>query len=147
MHIETLNIFCDLAQLRSFSKTADKHFLSQSAISQQLAQLELVHNCQLVNRKKRPIELTTEGQLLYIAARDILDRYERMVRELNDLKGLAGNRINIAAIFSIGMHTLPNYIKDFMVKHPETNTHIEYLSAEKIYEQIRDKVTQLAKSV
>lgn len=35
MHIETLKIFCDLANLRSFSKTAEKHLLSQSAISQQ----------------------------------------------------------------------------------------------------------------
>ncbi|MHC4540662.1 MAG: helix-turn-helix domain-containing protein, partial [Planctomycetota bacterium] len=35
-----LKIFCDLAELRSFSRTAEKHLLSQSAVSQQLAQLE-----------------------------------------------------------------------------------------------------------
>ena len=74
MHIETLKIFCDLAELRSFSKTAEKHFLSQSAVSQQLAQLELTHKCQLIDRKKRPIELTKAGELLYHAAQDMLDR-------------------------------------------------------------------------
>ena len=61
MHIETLKVFCDLADSRSFSKTAEKHLLSQSAVSQQLAQLELTHKCQLVTRKKRPIELTAAG--------------------------------------------------------------------------------------
>ena len=70
MHIEMLRIFCDLADLRSFSKTADKHLLSQSAVSQQLAQMELAHKCQLINRKKRPIELTKSGQLLYQASKD-----------------------------------------------------------------------------
>ena len=54
MQLETLRMFCDLADLRSLSKTAKKHFVTQSAISQQLAQLETAHKCQLVSRKKRP---------------------------------------------------------------------------------------------
>jgi DNA-binding transcriptional LysR family regulator len=136
MHIETLKIFCDLAELQSFSKTADKHFLSQSAVSQQLAQLELAHKCQLINRKKRPIELTKEGQLLYSAAGEILERYEQLRSELNTIKSSSGSRINVAAIYSIGMHTLPGYVKKFMVKYPNVNVNIEYFRAEKIYEMI-----------
>lgn len=136
MHIETLKIFCDSADLRSFSKTAEKHLLSQSAISQQLAQLELAYNCQLLDRKKRPLELTTAGQLFYQAARDILDRYEQLKTELNALKSSAGGRINVGAIFSIGMHTLPDYIKKFLVSYPKVNVHIEYLSNDKIYELV-----------
>jgi DNA-binding transcriptional LysR family regulator len=136
MHIETLKMFCDLAELRSFSKTAERHLLSQSAVSQQLAQLELAHKCQLIDRKKRPIELTKAGQLLYSCAQDMLDRYEQLKSELNSLKSSAGSRINIAAIFSIGMHTLPEYVKTFMVRYPNVNVHIEYFSADRIYELV-----------
>ena len=136
MHIETLKMFCDLAELRSFSKTAEKHMLSQSAVSQQLAQLELSHKCQLVNRKKRPIELTKAGQMLHEAARDMLDRYEQLKTELNALKSSSGARINVAAIYSIGMHTLPEYVKKLMVKYPNLNVHVEYLGADKIYELV-----------
>ena len=136
MHIETLKIFCDLADLLSFSKTAEKHLLSQSAVSQQLAQLELTYKCQLINRKRRPIELTKAGQLLYKAAKDMLDRYEQLKSELNSLKSSGGARINIAAIYSIGMHTLPSYVKKFMVNYPNVNVHIEYLNASKIYESV-----------
>jgi len=136
MHIETLKTFCDLAELRSFSKTAEKHLLSQSAVSQQLAQLELAHKCQLIDRKKRPIELTKAGQLLYKAATDILERYEQLKSELNAMKSSTGSRINIAAIYSIGMHTLPNYVKKFMASYPDVNVHIEYFSGRKIYELV-----------
>ena len=136
MHVETLRIFCDLADSRSFSKTAEKHLLSQSAVSQQLAQLELLHKSQLVTRKKRPIELTAAGRLFYKAANDILERYDQLKSELNSLKATTENRINVAAIFSIGMHSLPDYVKKFMVSYPNVNVHIEYLSAEKIYEQV-----------
>jgi len=136
MHFDMLKVFCDLADLRSFSRTAEKHLLSQSAVSQQLAQLELAHKCQLINRKKRPIELTKSGQLLYQASKDMLDRYEQFKNELNTLQKSSVSRINIAAIFSIGMHTLPDYVKKFMVSYPNVNVHIEYFSASRIYELV-----------
>lgn len=136
MHIETLKIFCDLADSRSFSKTAEKHLLSQSAISQQLAQLELAHKCQLIARKKRPIELTTAGQVFYKAAKDILERHDQLRSELNALKSGTETRINVAAIFSIGMHSLPDYVKKFMLRYPSVNMHIEYFSADKVYELV-----------
>jgi DNA-binding transcriptional LysR family regulator len=136
MHIETLKVFCDLADLRSFSKTAEKHLLSQSAVSQQVAQLELTLKCQLLDREKRPLELTPAGELLYRACREILDRYGQFKSELNALKSSAGSRINVAAIFSIGMHTLPDYVKTFMVSYPNVNVHIEYFSAQRIYELV-----------
>lgn len=136
MHIEMLKTFCDLADLSSFSKTAEKHFLSQSAVSQQLAQLELTHKCQLINRKKRPIELTRQGRLLYQASKDMLDRYEELKNELIAMEKYPVSRINIAAIFSIGMHTLPDYVKRFMVGHPNVNVHVEYLGAGAICELV-----------
>ena len=136
MHIKTLKVFCDLADSRSFSKTAEKHLLSQSAISQQLAQLELAYNCQLLDRKKRPLELTAAGQLFYQAAKDILDRYEQLKTDLNALKSSTGSRINVGAIFSIGMHTLPDYVKKFLASYPNVNVHVEYLSNDKIYDSV-----------
>jgi DNA-binding transcriptional LysR family regulator len=131
-----LKLFCDLAELRSFSKTAEKNLISQSAVSQQLAQLELVHKCQLLNRKKRPIELTKAGQVFYQACKDMLERYEQLMNELRSLQKTSFSRINVAAIFSIGMHTLPDYVKKFMVSYPNVNVHIEYFSAARIYELV-----------
>ena len=136
MHIETLRMFCDLADLRSFSKTADKHLVSQSAVSQQVAQLEIEHKCQLLNRQKRPLELTTAGEIFYRAARDMVDRYELLKSEMNTLKQAAQCRVNVGAIYSIGMHTLPEYLKKFMVKKPNVNVHVEYFTADKIYEMV-----------
>ena len=46
--------------------------------------------------------------------------------ELNSLKAAAQARINVGAIYSIGMHTLPDYLKKFMVKKTNVNVHVEY---------------------
>lgn len=136
MHIDTLRIFCGLAELRSFSETAKKHALSQSAVSQQIAQLELVHKVQLLDRKKRPLELTAAGELFYEACKDIIDRYEQFRSGLNALQKSSSGRINVAAIYSIGMHTLPDYIKKFMVNYPNVHVHVEYLNSGQIYELV-----------
>ena len=136
MNLETLKLFRDLAELRSLSKAAEQHALSQAAVSQQLSHLEAILKCQLVNRKKRPIEITREGALVHMAARDIIARYEEMQSELNSLKFASTGRLNVAAIFSIGMHTLPEYLKKFMARYPEVHVHVEYFSAARIYELV-----------
>jgi LysR family transcriptional regulator, transcriptional activator of the cysJI operon len=138
MHLETLRIFCDIVELGSFSKTAEKHLLSQSAVSQQLAQLEVTHKCQLIDRKKRPIELTKAGRLLYEAAKDMLERYEQFNSEANALRSSSQSRLNVAAIYSIGMHVLPDYVKRFMATYPNVNMHVEYHDPERVYQLVLD---------
>ena len=135
MNIETLKVFYDLVELKNLSRTAEKHGISQSAVSQQLAQMEMTHKCQLVDRKKRPLKLTAAGELFYQAAKDILDRYNKLNSELSAI-GQSTSRINVAAIFSIGMHTLQPYVKRFMARYPKVNLNIEYYSADDIYDRV-----------
>lgn len=135
MHIDTMRIFCDLVDLQNFSRTAEKHGISQSAVSQQIGQVEMSHKCQLVNRKKRPLTLTKAGELFYHACRDILDRYDRLNSELIVLSK-SSSRINLAAIFSIGMHSLQPYVKKFIATYPKVMLSVEYQNASHIYEGI-----------
>jgi len=132
MNLESAKIFCDLVELKNFSRTADLHGFSQSAVSQQLAQLEMAHNTQFINRKKRPLELTAAGQAFYRACKDLLDRYDQLNHELATLSKTSC-RVNLASIFSIGMHTLQPYIKKFIKIYPDVNLVVEYLDAKEIY--------------
>ena len=136
MHAETLRIFCDIVELNSFVKAGRKNLLSQSAVSQQLAQLESAYKCQLLDRKRKPFRLSTAGELFYNAAKDVLGRLEQFEGELASLRKAASNRINVAAIYSIGMHSLPRYVKTFMAKYPNVNVHVEYLSSSQICELV-----------
>lgn len=135
MNIEIIKIFCDLVELQNFSRTAEKHGISQSAVSQQLAQIESTHKCQFINRKKRPLALTRSGEIFYRACKDILERYDKLTSDLAVLAKKT-TRINVAAIFSIGMHTLQPYVKKFMARYPKVNLIIDYYSASAIYEKI-----------
>ncbi|MHC4552399.1 MAG: LysR family transcriptional regulator [Planctomycetota bacterium] len=135
MNLDSAKIFCDLAELKNFSRTAELHGISQSAVSQQLAQLETTHKVQLINRKKRPLELTSAGQTFYRGCKEILDCYHQLQNELSSLSQTSC-RISLASIFSIGMHTMQQYVKKFMSIWPDVNLSIEYLDAKEIYARL-----------
>jgi len=120
MQIDTMKIFCDLVELQNFSRTAEKHGISQSAVSQQIAQLEVKHHCQLISRKSRPLTPT---------------KYDRLSSELSALQK-SSLQIKLAAIFSIGMHTLQPYVRRFMEMYPKVNLSVEYCAARQIYDGI-----------
>jgi DNA-binding transcriptional LysR family regulator len=136
MQIEALQIFCDLAELKSFSRAAEKNMISQSAVSQQLGQLERAFNTQLIDRHKKSFGLTSAGELFYNSCKDIITRFENFQSSLNYLKNSAKSKISIAAIYSIGMHSLQEYIKRFIALYPNVHLDVEYLNADEIYRRL-----------
>ena len=136
MQLENLKTFCDLVEFKSFSRAAERNFISQSAVSQQIAQLEMEYKCKLLDRKTRPFELTKAGHIFYNSSRKILEEYDSMIENINSLQSASLEKINLTSIFSIGMHTLQPYIKLFMSKYPNINIKIDYADAAKIYDGI-----------
>ena len=133
MNTETIKIFCDLVELKNFSQTAQAHGVSQSAISQQLAQLETSQKCQLINRKTRPISLTPAGECYYKACKDVLKRCKQLETELVAIGG-SSPEIKLAAIYSIGIAGLQPYIKRFIAQYPAVKLTVEYQRSEDIYQ-------------
>src|SRR5262245_65346483 len=64
MHLETLSLYCDVVRLRSFSRGAEQNFVSQSAASQAVQQLERELGVSLIDRTRRPFVVTPEGEAL-----------------------------------------------------------------------------------
>ena len=82
MHISSLKIFCDVVDRRSFSRAADDNHISQSNCSQMVQALEKRLGVQLLDRSKRPFELTPEGQRFYDGCRQIVKRYADLAGEI-----------------------------------------------------------------
>ena len=64
MQIESLKVFCDLAETASFTKAAQINDVTQSAVSQQISSLERLFKSLLIERSKKKFRLTREGQVL-----------------------------------------------------------------------------------
>lgn len=136
MHIESLKVFCDLIDTRSFSKAAAKNFISQSAVSQQVRAFEELFTRQLVERHRKGLAPTSAGLIFYQGCREILDRYNALGEELKDLGNIVSGQVRVATIYSVGLHELSQVVKNFIKAYPQANIHIEYSRANKVYDDV-----------
>jgi LysR family transcriptional regulator, transcriptional activator of the cysJI operon len=143
MQIESLKVFCDLAETESFTKAAQISSVTQSAVSQQISALERTFKSLLIERSKKKFRLTREGQMLYDYSKQIIQTYESLHSKLQELKDIISGTIRVATIYSIGLHDLPPYIKRFMKSYPTVNIHVEYRRANQVYDDVFSNVVDL----
>ncbi len=143
MQIESLKVFCDLAETESFTKAAQINNVTQSAVSQQISSLERLFKSLLIERSKKKFRLTREGQVLYDFSKQIIQTHDALHSKLQEIKDIISGTIRVATIYSIGLHDLPPYIKKFLKDYPTVNVHVEYRRANQVYEDVLGNVVDL----
>jgi DNA-binding transcriptional LysR family regulator len=143
MQIETLKVFCDLVESRSFSRAASRNYITQSAVSQQVKNLESRFETQLLRRDGRTVTPTAAGRKFYENSRVILDRYEHLQQEMKSLgQGVAGS-IRVATIYSVGIYEMSVVVKSFLKIYPKVNLHVDYSKGAQVYEDCLHGVIDL----
>src|SRR5918911_2931286 len=128
LQIETLKIFCDLVETRSFSQAAERNFVTQSAVSQQVRGLEGKFKRRLLERVRgrRELHLTHEGEAFYEASREVLQAYAHLEESMRRLSGTVGGTVRGATVYSVGLHELPPVVREFMALYPKAKIDLEY---------------------
>jgi DNA-binding transcriptional LysR family regulator len=145
MQLETLKIFCDVARSASFSRGAAENGISQSSASQAIHHLEERLGLKLIDRSKRPLILTPQGKVYYEGCKDLVDRYlelENRVKALEDEDTVVGT-VGVAAIYSVGLHSMSQYIKTFEQRYSGANIRLEYLHPSRVIERVSSGEAEL----
>jgi DNA-binding transcriptional LysR family regulator len=134
MHVETLKVFCDIVETRSFSSAAARNFVTQSAVSQQIRMLEQRYGHRLLERTRGNVQVTPAGDILYQASKDIVQRWEDVDARLQAVTNVVAGTIRIATVHSIGLYELSTPLKRYLADFPEVNLNLEYSRSSKIYD-------------
>ena len=134
MQIETLKVFCDLVESKSFSRAAVRNFITQSAVSQQVKNLESRFETQLLCRDGKSISPTPAGRLFYERSRSILDSFEQMQLELKSIGQDMAGSVRVATIYSVGLYEISVVVKTFLKLYPKVKLHVEYSKGMRVYE-------------
>src|SRR5438309_510867 len=127
MNLDTLRLYCDVVRLRSFSRGAATHGVSQSAASQSIQQLEGELDLPLVDRSRRPLEATEEGRAFYEACRMLLAGFDKARAELSMARQRVEGTVRVAAIYSVGLHDMSRHMQPFTSAHPHAKVLLECL--------------------
>jgi DNA-binding transcriptional LysR family regulator len=134
MQIETLKVFCDLVESRSFSRAAVRNFITQSAVSQQVKNLESKFETQLLRRDGKSVSPTPAGRVFYERSRSILDSFEHMQLEMKSVGQDMAGSVRVATIYSVGLYEMSVVVKTFLKIYPKVNLHVEYSKGARVYE-------------
>ncbi|HMU74604.1 MAG TPA: LysR family transcriptional regulator [Elusimicrobiota bacterium] len=138
MHIETLKIFCDVARLRSFSRSAEVHNVTQSAASQAVHQLESRLGVTLIDRSRRPWTLTPAGKQFYDGCRGLIDQYGALERRVSGRPRTENAEVRVAAIYSVGLRHMREFVEKFSRQNPAVKVHLEYAHPDRVVDAVSE---------
>jgi len=136
MHLEALSIFCDIVRYRSFSRAAVANSVSQSAASQAVRHIEKRLSTQLIDRSKRPWQLTSEGEIFFKGCQEIIERYHELEEAVQRDQHRSGYAIRLASIYSVPLHDLSSYVDRFQSSVPGAKVNIAYMHPDEVYAHI-----------
>jgi LysR family carnitine catabolism transcriptional activator len=138
-----LRAFIALDDLRSFSLAAERCNVTQSALSQMISKLERDVNLRLVDRDRRHVVLTSDGERFVATARRVMAEFEAVSVDLRDRANLRTGRLVLTAQPSLAAHWLPPIIAAFQARYPGIQIGLFDSVPEKALEQIRQRQADL----
>ena len=118
LDVKRLRVLREVAARESFSGAADALYLSQSAVSQQVATLEREVGMPLLERTNGGPKLTDAGQTLVDHADAVIARLEEAERELAAIAGLEGGRLRLASFPTASATLVTRAVSDFRERYP-----------------------------
>ena len=130
MDIQNIRAFLMVADTQSFSRAAEKLFITQPAISKRIATLEYSLDCQLFDRLGKSIQLTQAGQALIPSYQRILSEINESKRIISTLRSQVSGHLRFGTSHHIGLHRLPPILKDYSRKYQQVELDIQFMDSE-----------------
>ena len=142
--LDYYRVFYETARFGSFSMAAQQLYISQSAISQCIHQLEEDLNTQLFARSRRGVTLTKEGMMLFPKVESALQAIDQGETLLAQLHHLNSGSLVIAAGDTITAHFLLPYLEHFNKKYPKIRIEMANSYSSNLLQYVKEGKAELA---
>jgi len=136
MDFDQLETFLEVAKLSSFSRAAEKRFLTQPAISAQIRALEEEVGARLLDRSGGKVAITAAGKVFQKYAEETLERRRVAMVALAEMHRVPRGEIVVAANEGTCLHILPEVFAEFKREYPKVAVSVKRLEHNKILEAI-----------
>ncbi|MGB1239820.1 MAG: LysR family transcriptional regulator [Pseudomonadales bacterium] len=144
MDTNNLQAFTAVARTGSFSAAAEQLFITQSAMSKRIAQLEAQLDKKLFDRIGRQVTLTSAGLALLPCAEKILMSFQDARTVIDNLDQQIQGTLSLASSHHIGLHRLPKALRTFNRRYPQVELNLSFGESEAAYEGVVKGYLELA---
>ena len=139
-----LHAFVTVSRTGSFTVAAENLFLTPSAVSHALKELEQRVGCLLLDRRRKKVVLTEAGEHLLHHAERILEEMSDACTSLEQLGKWGIGRLRIAASAAFCEYILPDVLTEYCRDYPDNHLIIESFDTLDAIEQVRANKVDLA---
>ncbi|MBD2164926.1 LysR family transcriptional regulator [Calothrix membranacea FACHB-236] len=144
MELRHLRYFIAVAEEKNFSYAAQRLHIAQPPLSQQISALEAEIGVKLFNRKKRPLQLTSAGQVFLAEARLVLTQVEHaIIQTQRASRGEIGELI-VGTNSSIANSLLPDMLRIFRDRFPNVKLVLRELTAAQQIQELHNRRLDIA---
>jgi DNA-binding transcriptional LysR family regulator len=143
VHLETheIRVFKKVYEENGFNKAAEKLFVTQSAVSQTIANLEHKLDTLLFHRK--PLKLTEAGMRLLRYAQTVLSEEETVLADLNNIKNGVLSTLNLAMNSTVNQLFGTQLLHQYCTEHPLTRLKISVLPSREIITSVSSELWEI----
>lgn len=138
-----LALFQAVAETGSFSRGAERLYISQPAVSKQVAELETAIGSRLFERVPKGVRLTEAGALLLGYAQQLTRLEDEAAQAMAELQSLDRGRLRIGASLTVGAYVLPEVLGAFRLQYPKIELSLEMANTETISQWVRQGAVDL----
>ncbi len=139
VQLSELKVFVVAADELNFSRAAERLYLSQSAVSQNIRSLEREFGVELFTRQNRAVRLTPAGQALLPLAQDVVNAIYRMGEVMNGIEGQVAGDLIVGCSTTSGKYLLPSLVAAFRQEYPLVRVGIKIMSRDEIITRLIDE--------
>lgn len=144
MDINNLIAFIEVANKKSFSRSAESLKLTQPAVSKRVAALESELSTKLFDRVGRTIHLTEAGRVLLPSARQISAELSRIENVICNLGDEVSGTLCIGTTEYIATHFMPDTLKTFHKNYPKVALELKFANSQETLQALESGVLELA---
>src|SRR5690606_38675673 len=127
-----------------FSAAAQKLYMSQSSVSNQVRQLEASLGATLIDRSGTKVRPTTEGEVLAEYARRLFLLADEAVTAVRQVQGLTVGHLTVGGSTTVGTYLLPPLLARFRQDYPHVGADLVVANAEEVNRRLLDGEIGLA---
>ena len=142
--LELYRVFKEVAETGNISLAAKNLYISQSAVSQSIKQLETALQARLFARSPRGVSLTWEGQMLYQYVRSALGLLATGEDKLSQAQQLLLGTLTIGASDTVTSFFLTPYLETFHRQHPGIRLKIVSGRSAKVLSMLKSGAVDIA---
>ena len=142
--LELYRVFKEVAEVGNITAAAQALYISQSAVSQSIKQLERDLQTRLFARNSRGVTLTAEGQMLYEYVRSAMGLLETGEEKLSQTRELQMGQLTIGASDTVTSFFLTPYLEAFHRQHPGIRLKIVSGRSAKVLSMLKSGAVDIA---